>query len=191
MIAGLIYIHEFVTEEEQKSLIETIDSLPWLTDLKRRTQHYGYKYDYTKKQIDSSMFLGPIPEWIQPFSKRLVDLKHFDKLPDQVIVNEYLPGQGISRHRDCVPCFGDTIASLSLGSPCLMEFEHIGSSKVGGMMLGPRSLLILTGEARYDWMHAIPARREDTFRQETFVRGRRVSLTFRTIKHEGQIPVVH
>ena len=41
-------------------------------------------------------------------------------------VNEYLPGQGIAQHVDCVPCFGGTVASLSLLSPCTMRLEPAG-----------------------------------------------------------------
>src|SRR6185295_19353893 len=99
-----------------------------------------------------------------------------------VIVNEYEPGQGISRHVDCVPCFGDTIASLSLNSTCMMELEQPKTSRKGSIMLAPCSLLVLTGEARYDWMHSIPARKEDEHNFQKYPRQRRVSLTFRTVK---------
>lgn len=192
MIQGLSYLPEFVTQTEQENLLSEIDKQTWLLDIRRRTQHYGYKYDYTRKLVDSSLFLGPIPNWLQPYTQRLVDQKIFEKLPDQIIINEYNPGQGISRHVDCVPCFGDTIASLSLNSTCMMELEQLKSSKKGTIMLAPLSLLVLTGEARHDWMHSIPARKEDTFNFEVFPRQRRVSLTFRTVKlNEGQIPLVH
>ena len=29
-----------------------MDARPWLSDLKRRVQHYGYKYDYRARAID-------------------------------------------------------------------------------------------------------------------------------------------
>ncbi len=181
-IAGLIYIPDFITECEEQYLLETIDKQTWLADIRRRVQHYGYKYDYTRKLVDQSLFLGPLPEWVNAFTDKLVEDKWFDKRPDQVIVNEYEPGQGISRHVDCVPCFGDTIASVSLGSTCMMQFEQSSSSRKGSIMLAPRSLLVLKGEARYDWMHSIPARKEDEYNFEKFPRQRRVSLTFRTVK---------
>jgi len=183
MISGLKYVPDFIDASEQSDLIQIIDLLgSWSAELKRRTQHYGYKYDYTKKQINKDMFLGSIPWWLKKYTLSLVHEGFFESEPDQVIINEYMPGQGISRHVDCVPCFGDTIASLSLGSTCLMELENIKSSKKGSVMLAPGSLLVFSGEARYDWMHSIPARKEDSFKDETFVRERRVSLTFRTVK---------
>lgn len=184
------YFPNFIGEEEEQDLIFTIDRQEWCMDLNRRTQHYGYKYDYTKKKVDESMYVGLIPAWLASYCTRLTGLG-FHKKPDQVIINEYLPGQGISKHLDCVDCFGDTIASLSLGSTCAMEFEHIKSSKKGSTVLGPRSLLVLADAARYDWMHAIPARLEDPFGNESLKRTRRISLTFRTIKREKEVSLVY
>ncbi len=42
---------------------------------------------------------------------------------DQLIVNEYQPGQGISPHIDNKTLFSDIIVSLSLGSNAVMIFE--------------------------------------------------------------------
>lgn len=181
MIPGLRYIKDFISEQEEISLIKKIDSLPWLTDLRRRTQHYGYKYDYTKKRIDSESYVGPIPEWIEPYCSKLVKHGFFDVKPDQVIINEYEPGQGISQHVDCVPCFNSTVASLSLLSSCIMDFEELGTRKKLQGRLDPKSMLVLSGPARYDWMHSIAPRVEDVTEDEVISRSRRVSLTFRKV----------
>jgi alkylated DNA repair dioxygenase AlkB len=123
-ISSLAYIPNFITTVEHDFLLSQIDQQPWLTDLKRRVQHYGYKYDYKARTVGNYAYLGPLPDWLSVLSKKLHDNSIFLSMPDQVIVNEYLPGQGISAHSDCVPCFADTIASLSLGSPCVMEFTR-------------------------------------------------------------------
>ena len=83
----------------------------------------------------------------------------FPDAPDQLIVNEYQPGQGIAAHVDCVPCFGDTIASVSLLSPCAMKFRHLGTGRTSQLILVPESALIMSGQARLDWTHEIPARK--------------------------------
>ena len=44
---GLTIIEEFLTVAEHDNCLREIDSQPWSTDLNRRTQHYGSKYDYT------------------------------------------------------------------------------------------------------------------------------------------------
>lgn len=184
MISGMQYFPNFIGEEEEQELIRTIDCNEWSMEIKRRTQHYGYKYDYTKKKIDESMYVGLIPIWMDSYISEMMELNLFAKKPDQVIINEYMPGQGIGKHVDCITCFGDTVASLSLGSPCAMEFENNKTGKKGSVILGPRSLLVLSSEARYDWTHTIPARLEDRFGEETLARERRVSLTFRTVLRE-------
>lgn len=176
-IPGLQYLPNFITPNEERALIEVIDRQQWLNDLKRRVQHYGYKYDYTARKVTADSYLGPLPDWLIPVTQELPFKP--DQAPNQAIVNEYLPGQGISAHVDCVPCFSDTIASLSLGSGAVMQFTN-GQEK-HDLCLEPRSLIILSGPARYDWTHAIPARKSDVVDGFKIERGRRVSLTFRTV----------
>lgn len=172
-IPGLTYIPDFITQDEESALIDNIDKQPWLNDLKRRVQHYGYKYDYKARAVTDNAYLGLLPEWIDPVAQKL------PFKPDQAIVNEYLPGQGISAHVDCVPCFNDTIASLSLRSGAMMQFTN-GNEKQG-VYLKPGSLIILSGEARYKWTHGIPARKSDVVDGFKIGRGRRISLTFRNV----------
>jgi alkylated DNA repair dioxygenase AlkB len=172
-IPGLQYCPDFITAAEERALVEIIDQQPWLNDLKRQVQHYGYKYDYKARAVTADSYLGPLPNWLMPAAQKL------PFKPDQAIVNEYLPGQGISAHVDCVPCFADTIASLSLGSGAVMQFAN-GQEKYD-LYLEPRSLIILSGPARYEWIHAIPARKSDVVDGFKIERGRRVSLTFRSV----------
>lgn len=180
-ISGLTYIPDFITREEECSLTTNIDSQFWLKDLKRRVQHYGHKYDYKARAVTDDSYLGPLPSWLEPVSRKLYDDGIFPATPDQAIVNEYLPGQGISAHIDCVPCFGDTIASLSLGSPAIMQFNRQASGEKKEILLLSRSLIVLSGEARYEWTHAIPARKTDIIDSFKIERGRRMSLTFRNV----------
>lgn len=180
-IPGLTYVPDFITKEEEQSLLAHIDGAPWLNDLKRRVQHYGYKYDYRARTMNDDAYLGPLPEWVMPLSQRLFEEGIFPSVPDQVIVNEYEPGQGISAHIDCVPCFGDTIASLSLGSSCVMAFSSARAREKKEMLLEERSLIVLSGKARYEWTHAIPGRKSDMINGQKIYRLRRASLTFRNV----------
>ena len=178
-IPGLHYAPEYITPAEEAELIAAVDAEPWLEDLRRRVQHYGYRYDYKARRVDASMYLGPLPAWVESVAARLVTTGDMSAVPDQLIVHEYEPGQGISSHRDCVPCFGETICSVSLGSTCVMLFED--SENRESLVLERRSLLALRGDARYLWKHSIPARRNDRDEHGLRPRGRRLSLTFRTI----------
>lgn len=180
-IPGLSYVPDYLSPSEQTELLLIIDAQPWLTDLKRRVQHYGYRYDYKKRAIDSSMYLGALPDWAQRLAQRLHDDGHIAVVPDQLILNEYLPGQGISPHVDCVPCFGDTILSLSLGSPCVMDFTSLKGKRHIPVLLEAGSLVVMKDESRYQWKHAIAPRLRDVYNGTTVVRGRRISLTFRKV----------
>lgn len=179
-IHGLTYLPDFISEEAETLLLQAIDRQSWLNDLKRRVQHYGYKYDYKTRSISADMALGPFPDWLNKFVCKYFPFKQFRENPDQVIVNEYKPGQGISAHIDCVPCFCDTVASLSLGASATMVFQRAGNTHQE-IRLKPRSLLVLSGPARYDWAHAIPARKSDLVDKKRVPRERRVSLTFRKV----------
>lgn len=178
-IPGLTYIPNFITNEQERELITIIDQQPWSTELKRRVQHYGYKYDYKARRIERATYLGPLPVWLQQLAEALHKQGIFIALPDQVIVNEYSLGQGIAAHTDCIPCFTDTICSLSLGSPCVMELSK--STARIPLLLEPCSLLILQSEARYQWKHEIKARKSDVYKGQFIPRQRRLSLTFRKV----------
>lgn len=179
-VNGLTYVRNFISQDEHDFLLQKIDREPWLTDLNRRVQHYGYKYDYAKHEINRSMYILPLPEWSLGMAQRLYE-SYSHTLPDQVIVNEYEPGQGIANHTDCKTCFTDTIISLSLGSPCVMDFINNKRGVKRSILLEPRSLIVLTGEARYEWTHGIAKRKSDKLQGQVFKRMRRISLTFRTV----------
>lgn len=180
-IEGLKLTTDYLSETQATDLLRNIDASPWLDDLKRRVQHYGYKYDYRARAVDTSMFLGPLPDWAGALAQRLYKEKVFEAVPDQVIVNEYLPGQGIAPHVDCEPCFAGTIAGLTLGSGCLMDFTHLDEPVKISHHLSVRSLVVLQGEARYRWRHGIAGRKTDLIDGRRVPRGRRVSLTFRNV----------
>lgn len=182
---GLTYLENYISENKADRLVQDIDAAPWRTDLKRRVQHYGYRYDYKARQARREDYLGSLPELFQHLAERLTAEGHFQTLPDQVIVNEYQPGQGISAHIDCQPCFGETIASLSLLSACVMRFASPSHSQLMELHLQPASLLVLSGDARHLWTHAIPSRKTDVFEGQKHFRSRRLSLTFRTMKFKN------
>lgn len=178
-IKGLDYKPDYISSELEYILTEQIDSQCWQETIRRRTQHYGYIYDYKARKINPSMFLGDLPNWLIEIAEQLRKDKFFPDIPDQVIINEYLPGQGIAQHIDCIPCFGDVIVSISLLSPVLMELKN--NNQVIPLWLEPKSLLILQNEARSSWSHGIPKRKKDIVDGQVFARRRRISITFRKV----------
>ncbi|MEO1290574.1 MAG: alpha-ketoglutarate-dependent dioxygenase AlkB [Chloroflexota bacterium] len=181
MIPDLIYVPNYLSNDESEALIRKVDSQLWMSPFKRRVQHYGYQYDYKKRHVTEDMYLGTLPSWLQELATCLHNDEMMPALPDQVIVNEYYAGQGIAPHIDCEPCFGDTIASISLGSTCIMDFEHVQTQEKYHQVLHPNSLVVMQHEARYQWTHGIPARKSDRIEGIIQKRQRRLSLTFRTV----------
>jgi len=175
MINGLKVIKDFISQDEETALIHHIDSEPWDTSMKRRIQQYGHEYIIKKKKL--SQEIRPLPSWSQSILEKLNGF--FPKTPEQIIVNEYLPGQGISKHIDS-PMFDEPVVSLSLLSSCVMNF--IRDKQKLPLLLERRSLLIMTGESRWSWYHEIPSRKYDDVENIKVPRKRRVSLTFRVLK---------
>lgn len=168
----ILYYPEFINEKEEEFLITFFNQKEWDTTLSRRTQHYGWKYPYkTKDKLEKT---EEIPKEIDFILQRVND--HYKLKFDQLIVNEYLPGQGISPHIDHPDLFGDTILSLSLGSNCVMNFDSEDHHFYQN--LERRSLLGIQGKHRYKYLHSIPARKKDN----GIERQTRISLTFRIIK---------
>lgn len=175
-IEGLQLIKNFITAEEEETILRHINGSTWNTSLKRRTQHYGYEYSYTDK--NAAQEATPIPEWCVFVIDRLMEQKVLETRPDQLIVNEYTPGQGIYPHVDRVDAFEDGIVSISLGAVVEMDFIPQQEGKHKSIPLPRKSALVLKGDARYKWRHGIAARRMDHGR----MRGTRISLTFRKVK---------
>jgi alkylated DNA repair dioxygenase AlkB len=176
-IEGLSYVPDFITPEEENEIIRLVDGGTWLDDLKRRVQHYGWKYDYKARKITPSAYLGPIPDWTQGLARRLFEAGLMTQMADQVIINEYLGNQSIASHIDCQNCFQGSIAMISLCESWEMIFRGPGKQVVG-KILERRSAQSIDGPARNIWKHEIPKR----LHEASGLRHRRVSLTFRKVK---------
>lgn len=177
-VSGLVYLPNYITEAQQRELVATIDLAEWDTSWDRRRQSYGAAYG--QRQSDAK----PIPAWGVALAERMHRERLCERPFDQMLVNEYLPGQGIAMHRDYDP-FDRTVASLSLLAPCVMDFRHIEDGRREALLLEPRSLLVLHDEARYDWQHGIARRKSDRWLGERLPRARRLSVTFRSLKRPG------
>src|SRR5690348_17201461 len=116
-VPGLIYVADWLDADACAALTAAIDAGEWSTQLRRRVQHYGHRYDYGSRSVATGTDTAsapPLPAWATSLAARLTGF--MPEAPTQAIVNEYEPGQGISAHVDCVPCFGPVVAAVSLGS---------------------------------------------------------------------------
>jgi len=177
VVAGLSYCPAFVSRSEESELMEAVAREEWNCQWSRRTQFYGRSYlpgVRTTRQRE-------LPWWSLAVGRRLVDQQVVAVPPTQIGVNEYLPGQGIAPHVDYS---GGYVVSLSLGSGCIMEFSRHDQRESVLVYLEPRSIVVLTGEARHIWKHGIPGRKSDRWNGRSIPRSLRVSITFRNISSD-------
>jgi alkylated DNA repair dioxygenase AlkB len=179
---GLIIVRDWVAAADCDALLAGIDSMQWMDDLSRRVQHYGWKYDYTLRDLSPDQYLGPIPAIFDGVIGKLAAVPEFGAAAEQLIVNEYEPGQGIAAHIDR-RSFGNVVASLSLGSEWPMEFAA-RDGRVIEVFMPVGALLLMTGPSRFEWTHHIRPRKSDLRNGRRVARTRRVSLTFRTLGRE-------
>jgi alkylated DNA repair dioxygenase AlkB len=171
---GLRYATNFISPEVERELIAHIAALPLQPfqfgqyQGKRRVASFGFRYDYTERRLREADF---IPHWLGPLIERVEAFGGPQTEIAQVLCTEYDSGVGIGWHRD-KPQF-ERVFGLSLGSPCKFRFRRAAGEKWERFTLDaqPRSIYLLSGEARQVWEHSIPA-----------VEAPRYSITLRTMR---------
>jgi alkylated DNA repair dioxygenase AlkB len=181
--AGFVYRESFIAPGEESRLVDSIQQIEFANFemrgivARRRVAFFGRSYDES---------LGPerpIPSFLTDLRARAAELAHVD--PEafvMALINEYRSGAPIGWHRDA-PQYG-IVTGISLLSSCRMKFRPYVPPAVtrgaGGrtarkttheITLMPRSGYLMTGAARQDFEHSIPA-----------VEALRYSITFRTLR---------
>ncbi|KAH8595810.1 alkylated DNA repair protein-like protein alkB 6 [Bisporella sp. PMI_857] len=170
------YIADFISAEEEHFLLQKIATAPkprWKQLSKRRLQ--TWPSDLNKNTLLES----PLPQWlVEPIISRLTaisssvdDDNHIfgnspHGAPNHVLVNEYLPGQGIMPHKDG-PAYHPVVCTVSLGASLCLDIygnnnDGLPEEKPRWKILQePRSLLISTGELYTDYLHGISQSMDD------------------------------
>lgn len=114
------------------------------------------------------MIAETIPPWLDNYLERInsFNLMGGNKC-NHVLVNEYLPGQGIMPHLDG-SLFYPTITTISVGSHTIIKFLepsldeiNVSLQPVFSFLLEPRSLLILQDKLFDYYLHGIEELTED------------------------------
>jgi alkylated DNA repair dioxygenase AlkB len=174
--AGLVYEPDFITREEEQSLLQVIDGLV-LHDAqykqftaRRRIASFGGQYDFSNNVLEEAPELPPS---LHPLRAKVA--RRLQIAPEQfahVLVAQYRPGTPLGWHRD-VPQF-ELVVGVSLAGSARMRFRpyplHANKREgVFALELEPRSAYILRDDARWRWQHSI-----------TPTKMMRYSITFRT-----------
>lgn len=118
---SIYYIPDFINKEEEDFLLNKVYSAPkpkWTQLAHRRLQNWG------GLPHPKGMVAETLPQWLQIYVDKLSQLSLFEgKGPNHVLVNEYLPGQGIMPHEDG-PLFYPVVSTISLGSHTVLDFYY-------------------------------------------------------------------
>ncbi|KAL6563432.1 Alpha-ketoglutarate-dependent dioxygenase alkB 6 [Orobanche gracilis] len=170
-VPTVFYIPDYITAAEETQLLNNIYEAPifkWKSLKNRRLKNWGGVVH------EKGLLAQDLPPWLKKFTCRIYEESKLFLSPiNHVLINEYLPDQGIMAHQDG-PAYVPVVAILSLGSPVVMEFaphsrfENAGNSNGDtvsderlredlpfSVALMPRSLLIFKDEAYSDYLHGI------------------------------------
>ncbi|XP_032984432.1 alpha-ketoglutarate-dependent dioxygenase alkB homolog 6 isoform X3 [Rhinolophus ferrumequinum] len=165
----IYYVPDFISKEEEEYLLRQVFNAPkpkWTQLSGRKLQNWG------GLPHPRGMVPERLPLWLQRYVDKVSDLSLFGGLPaNHVLVNQYLPGEGIMPRPPPRPAIS--------------------------LLLEPRSLLVLRGAAYTRLLHGIAASRVDPLDTASLplnaaacpsarpgaclVRGTRVSLTIRRV----------
>ncbi|KAJ3264971.1 hypothetical protein HDU77_007060 [Chytriomyces hyalinus] len=175
--ASYCYIPNFITSADETRLLNKVYQAPqskWVTLSNRRLQNWGAT---TPKEGSTTAIAHPLPDWLNTTAisirntaiECMNDTNNTTKdiarvfaetTPNNCLINEYLPGQGIMPHLDG-PAFKSAVATVTLGSHCVLDFYH--KDKGAGrdvdpdfsLLLQPRSLVIIHDDLYNNYLHGI------------------------------------
>ncbi|KAJ8965761.1 hypothetical protein NQ314_003919 [Rhamnusium bicolor] len=159
------YIPNFITKDEELYIIKNVYSVPkpkWTSLSNRRLQDYG------GIPHEKGMIPEKIPNWLQIYMNRIDELNIFEgKKSNQILINEYLPGQGIMPHTDG-PLFYPTVTTITCGSHTILEFMENNESrrKICDLLLEQCSLVIIKDDMYSKYLHSISERHFDVINND-------------------------
>lgn len=188
MIPGFYYVKNYLSKKELKDIKQHLSkSNKWQgvgkSPTSRKVIHYGYNYSYNRTGITKA---EDIPEMFSNLVtkdriNKAIGQEVLKEDMEQLIINEYKPGQGIAFHIDHTSYFGPVIVCITVGSGIEIDFvDGQDPSKKITYYVEEGSLYVMSDQARYRWKHGIQQRTMDGDKQ----RGTRHSLTYRTIKND-------
>ncbi|XP_032984433.1 alpha-ketoglutarate-dependent dioxygenase alkB homolog 6 isoform X4 [Rhinolophus ferrumequinum] len=114
----IYYVPDFISKEEEEYLLRQVFNAPkpkWTQLSGRKLQNWG------GLPHPRGMVPERLPLWLQRYVDKVSDLSLFGGLPaNHVLVNQYLPGEGIMPHEDG-PLYYPTVSTISLGSHTMLD----------------------------------------------------------------------
>ncbi|WAR02971.1 ALKB4-like protein [Mya arenaria] len=176
---GIFIQPNFVSKAEEAAFVDKIDKTAFVESQSgRRKQDFGPKVNFKKRKVRSACFSG-LPDFSKPIYERMKKLEVLsDFIPVEQCHLEYTPerGSSIDPHFDDFWLWGERLVTVNLLSDTILYFicdEHPGIEV--HVPMARRSLIVVYGEARTKWKHAI--HRSD-------ISDRRLAITLRELSSE-------
>ncbi|PKA53712.1 alkylated DNA repair protein alkB like 6 [Apostasia shenzhenica] len=174
-LPALVYIPDFISESEQSELLHHIyevSATRWKSLKNRRLQNWGGVVH------EKGLLPQALPPWLTKITQRICEKTLlFPSAINHVLINEYLPDQGIMPHQDG-PAYFPVASILSLQAPVVIDFtphtrliESLSEGQISmgqasgvendllydnfSLLLMPRSLFIFKDQAYSDYLHGI------------------------------------
>ncbi|KAH6766544.1 oxidoreductase [Perilla frutescens var. hirtella] len=146
-VPTVLYIPEYVSAAEEEQLLKNIYQAPlskWKSLKNRRLQNWGGVVH------EKGLLAQDLPSWLKKVTNRIYEESRlFPSAINHVLINEYLPGQGIMPHQDG-PAYMPVVAILSLGSPVVMDFVPHTNLKSTVEASGDNSKDIISGPSHME-----------------------------------------
>src|SRR6476620_5897663 len=122
---GFRYQQDFISVEEEKNLLEVINSIPLHAmqfqgyEAKRKVASFGYDWSFEKKILSKGKEIPAAFEWLM--EKVALNMGLQKENIAELLVTEYPPASVINWHRDAPPF--DIIIGISLLSDCVFKLR--------------------------------------------------------------------
>ncbi|CAI4232291.1 unnamed protein product [Auanema sp. JU1783] len=179
---GLLLIAEFLSEEEEASVLKMIDNVEWHPSQSgRRKQDYGPKVNFKHKKVKTNTFLG-MPEYADFLLEKMAKFSNTrlgNYQPFEMCNLEYDESKksAIEMHQDDTWIWGNRLISINLVSGSVMTLCNDTTKQLCYVYMPHRSLLCMADDIRYEWKHGVLAKH---------IQGRRIALTMREPAPEFQ-----
>ncbi|ELU08273.1 hypothetical protein CAPTEDRAFT_150134 [Capitella teleta] len=178
-LQGIHLFENFISADEEKELCDRINCTAWVVSQSgRRKQDYGPKVNFKRKKVKLASFSG-LPSYSEPFIQRMLQLPQLsDFTPVELCNLEYSRerGSAIDAHFDDFWLWGERLLTINMVSDTVYTMTNEGLPRTEILIHFPRfAFIVMMGEARYEWKHAI---------QRTHVAQRRMATTIRELTPE-------
>lgn len=159
---SVYYIPDAISADDEALLLKATYELPgaWRHLRRRRLQNWGGLPSLPFQPL-------PLPTWLCALTNSFVDRGYVEEATriNHVLVNEYLPDQGIMAHTDG-PMYHNKVVTLSLGESCVIEFRRRSTLDASAgadsdqldrftLVLRPRSIVVFEADAYISYTHGI------------------------------------